>query len=54
MVGFPGWNRGAGESPQSSCGCIVIGAIISLLVAAALIGFAFYVTDQMEAGWHIK
>ncbi len=51
MATFPGYHREPGEMPRSGCGCLIIGALGGLLVAIVFFGFAFYVTNLMEAGW---
>jgi hypothetical protein len=41
-LGFP---RGSDERPQSSCGCLVLAALIGLIGGAALLAMALYATS---------
>ncbi len=54
MVGIPGYQRGPGEMPRANCGCLVIGAVVGLIFAAAFLALGLYATGVAEKGWHIR
>jgi uncharacterized membrane protein len=43
-----------GETPLGNCGCIVIGAVVGLAVAAAMVALGLYATNVVETGLGVK
>ncbi|MEN6406551.1 MAG: hypothetical protein ABFC77_08780 [Thermoguttaceae bacterium] len=52
MPSVPGFDRNPGEMPQSGCGTLLIGALVGLAFAAAMLWLAIYATNLVESGFN--
>jgi hypothetical protein len=53
-MGSLGIPRGGRETPQSGCGCIVLGVVVALLFIIGLFWVGSYAVNTLEDGWHVK
>jgi hypothetical protein len=52
-VSIPGFHRSPGETPQSGCGCLLVGLLVGAIVAGALVAFGIYAMNVLERGWKL-